>query len=298
VNTTLVVGGSGIFGRALVKRLADSGKQVRVMSRSPERCAELVRPGVEVVKGDLLDETSLAAALAGVSSVVAAAHSLVGRGKYSSEAVDGAGTERLIASAERSGVERLLYLSVHLASPEHSLDFWRTKARIESVLQASRLHTVALRPTAYMDFHADKLIGEPIRRGKPVMLFGSGTLARNFVAADDVAALAAHLLDRPEVRDETIDVGGPEELSSRDVVRTYEEHTGARAKVISLPLGLARSVAFLSKPFHPGVSRVLRTVVMAETQPQPFDYSALEARFGLRFRSLREWLASTPAQVA
>jgi uncharacterized protein YbjT (DUF2867 family) len=296
VTTTLIVGGSGIFGRALVKRLAESGKKVRVMSRVPERCADLVRPGVEVVKGDLLDEATLASACAGASSVVAAAHSLVGRGKYSSEAVDGEGTERLIATAKRSGVERLIYLSVHLASPEHSLDFWRTKARVESVLDASGLDTVTLRPTAYMDFHADKLIGEPIRRGKPVVLFGRGTQARNFVAADDVAALAQHLLDRPEIKSETIDVGGPEDLSSRDVVRTYEEHTGARARVVALPLGLARSVAVLSKPFHPGVSRVLRTVVMAETQPQPFDYAALESRFGLRFRSLREWLASAPAQ--
>jgi uncharacterized protein YbjT (DUF2867 family) len=298
LSTTLVVGGSGLFGRALVKRLADRGKPVRVMTRAPERCADLARPGVEIVRGDLIDEASLASACSGVSTVVAAAHSLVGRGKYSSEAVDGAGTERLIATAERSGVTRLLYLSVHLASPDHSLDLWRTKARIEAVLRASRLHTVALRPTAFMDFHADKLIGEPIRRGKPVVLFGRGTLARHFVAADDVAALAEHLLDRPEIRDESIDVGGPEALTNREVIQAYEEHTGLRARVVSLPLGLARGVAALSKPFHPGVSRVLRTVVMAETEPQPFDYAAFEARFGLRFRSLREWLASRPAQGA
>ena len=138
-----------------MKRLAESGKPVRVMTRAPERCVDLARPGVEVVKGDLLDEASLAAACSGVSAVVAAAHSLVGRGKYSSEAVDGAGTERLIATAKRSGVGRLLYLSVHLASPEHSLDFWRTKARVESVLDSSGLDTVTLRPTAFMEFHAE-----------------------------------------------------------------------------------------------------------------------------------------------
>ena len=74
MTTTLVVGGSGIFGRALVKRLVESGKAVRVMTRAPERCANLLQPGVEVVKGDLLDEATLASACTGVSSVVAAAH--------------------------------------------------------------------------------------------------------------------------------------------------------------------------------------------------------------------------------
>ena len=82
------------------------------------------------------------------------------------------------------------------------------------------------------------------------MLIGRANLARNFVAADDVAALAAHLLDRPGIKSETIDVGGPEDLSSRGVVR-HEDHVGARARVVALPLGVARSVAFLSKPFTP-----------------------------------------------
>lgn len=268
---------------------------MRVMTRTPERCEDLARQGVELVPGDLLDAASLENACKGVSSVVAAAHSLVGRGKYSSHVVDGAGSERLIAVAKQSGVNRMVYVSVHDAHPEHPIDFWRTKARVEQVVRTSGLNSVILRPTAFIDFHAEKLIGEPIRRGKPVVLFGKGSKARNFVAADDVAAFTKGLLERTDLQGETIDVGGPDTLSARDVVSTYEQHLGAKARVVALPLAMARSVSLLSRPLHPGVSRVLQTVIIAETNPPPFDYSAFAARFGVRFRSLREWLAERSA---
>src|SRR3712207_1487464 len=63
----LVTGATGTVGSELVRRLTDAGERVRALSRDPDRASKLLPDGVEVVRGDLADQASLRAALAGVS---------------------------------------------------------------------------------------------------------------------------------------------------------------------------------------------------------------------------------------
>jgi uncharacterized protein YbjT (DUF2867 family) len=285
----LVVGGSGILGRALVPQLRASERRVRIMTRDPDKC----RPSdssVEVVRGDLLDEESVMSACDGVDTIIASVQSLLGVGRYRSASVDGDGMERLIRIARARGVARFLYLSVHGARVDHPIDFWRTKARIERILRESGLSHVTLRPTAFMELHADQLVGDPVRQGKRVPLIGSGANPRNFVAAEDVARVALRVLDDETIQGETIDVGGPENPTTLEVVRLYEEVVHRPARVLPLPLRVARAIAWAARPFHEGVSRALSTAVVAETTPQTFDCAPMIERFGVRPRSLREFL--------
>lgn len=61
----LIVGGSGTLGSLLVKRLLAAGEPVRVMTRNPDKLAGHDRVVLEVVRGDILDPASLAAAASG-----------------------------------------------------------------------------------------------------------------------------------------------------------------------------------------------------------------------------------------
>ena len=65
----LIVGGTGALGSATARRLLAKGTAVRVMTRTPEKAAELQKLGAEVVQGDLLDKASLAQACRGVEKV-------------------------------------------------------------------------------------------------------------------------------------------------------------------------------------------------------------------------------------
>ena len=51
----LVIGGQGMLGRPVVRRLLKEGFEVRVMARQPEKAAAKLPDGVEVVLGDLQD---------------------------------------------------------------------------------------------------------------------------------------------------------------------------------------------------------------------------------------------------
>ena len=67
----LITGVTGHQGGAVARALKSSGFRLRGMTRKPESepAAALARDGVEIVKGDLDDETTLRRALAGAWGV-------------------------------------------------------------------------------------------------------------------------------------------------------------------------------------------------------------------------------------
>ena len=64
-----VTGGTGLIGRALVKRLVGRGDQVVALARSDAAASDLAGLGADVARGDLLDERALAEGLRGVIAV-------------------------------------------------------------------------------------------------------------------------------------------------------------------------------------------------------------------------------------
>jgi uncharacterized protein YbjT (DUF2867 family) len=247
--------------------------------------------GAEVVRGDLLDQASVARACSGADRVVAAAHSLFGRGREASVHVDGRGHRHLIDAAKAAHVRHFVYTSVYDSGPAcRGVPFFRIKFEVEDHLRGSGLSYTILRPTAFMEVHAHALIGEPIlRRGKTV-LFGRGESPRNFVAVDDVAQFVMRAVLDPSLAGQTVNVGGPENLTSMEVVALYERMAGRRANVTRVPVPLLRLASLLTRPFHPGLSQAIRASVIADTTDQRFDVGSLPERFSIQLTRLEDWM--------
>ena len=285
----LVVGATGNLGRKVVRSLRASGEQVRAMTRVISKGDELKSLGAQPVRGDLTDPESLDFALRGARAVVLAAHSILGRGAESSEAVDYEGHRALIDRAKDAGVEHIIYTSVIGASRNHPIDFWRTKARVEEHLQDSGIGFTIIRAAAFMEVHAYLLIGKAVVEGKRVTLTGKGTNPRNFVAAEDVAKVVMGALKVPALRGETIDVGGPENLTAHQVVEVFEKVSGRKARIRHVPITMLRVMARVMKPVHPGVSRIMRVAIQDETADQTFDPSLLRTKIPITLTSLEQW---------
>ena len=288
----LLVGATGTLGGHVARQLLDKGHRVRAMTRDPARASALRAAGADVVRGDLRDIESLRAATRGVRAVVSASHSILGARSSSSARVDDEGQRALIAAATDAGVGHFVYLSALGASHSHPVDFWRTKERIERHLEASTLCSTIIRPSAFMEMHAYELIGKAVMKGKRVVLFGPGNNPRNFVAAADVATLVVRVLEDERLRGSTIEIGGPENLTSREVVATFERVAGAKAKVTHVPLPVLRAFSQLLTPVHQGVSRILKATSVAETTDQRFDAAPLLARIPMTLTRLEDWARS------
>jgi uncharacterized protein YbjT (DUF2867 family) len=285
----LIVGGSGSLGRATAKLLLARGSRVRVMTRSPDEAGALIQEGAEIVRGDLLDAKSLASACRGADQVLAAAHSIFGRGRQSSIHVDDQGHRELIAAANSAGVRRFIYTSAYANGPSaRRVPFFRIKAELEKAVIASGMRYTILRPTAFMEPHAHTLVGLPVAQKGKVMIFGDGTTPRNFVAPEDVARVAEIALTGDALEGESIDIGGPENLTTMNVIRLYERLSERTSRVTHLPLGLPRLLAPLAHPFHPGLGQILALAALSD-EDQSFDAEPLARRLSLQWTGLEAW---------
>jgi len=108
MDTTLVIGGSGFLGSALVEQLRQRGNAVRVLDTRAHP-----DPQVESIVGDIRKIEDVERACAGVDTVFQCA-SLVDWGPRQRQLlhdINVHGNQNVIAACQRSGVPRLIYTS-------------------------------------------------------------------------------------------------------------------------------------------------------------------------------------------
>ncbi len=259
------------------------------MTRTQSKADDLKKRGAAIVKGDLRDPESLEFAVRGVTTVISATHSMLGKGESASDLVDDEGLRALIDNARLAGAANFIFVSVFGASLDHPVDFWRTKARMERYLRESGMAFTIIRPTAFMEMHAQELIGKFVFKGQRVLLFGAGRNPRNFVAAGDVAELVVRAVDDFGMRGEVIEIGGPENLTDRQAIAAFERASGKKAKVSSVPIPFLKLVSLGLGKIHPGISRIIRSGIVAETTDQMFDPGELLSRTSMSLTKLDDF---------
>ena len=293
----LIVSGNSNLGSAVARRLLGRGEKVRGLVRSREKGEGLRQLGAEVVIGDLRDRASLARACRGAEKVVAAAHSILGRGSEASKYVDLQGHKDLIDAARKEGVGQFVYTSAYKFGGVYEDNaFFQIKYEVEDYLRISGLGYTILRPTHFMESHAERFIGKPIMETGKVTLFGRGENRRNFIAADDVAQIVVRVLEDTAHRGEIIDVGGTDNPTNMEIVRLYEEQLGRSVKVSHVPLGVLKVMHRLIRPFHPGLSQIMHAAVIGDTTDQTFDPTEMLDRFPMELRSVEEFVRERAAR--
>jgi len=273
----LVAGGTGTLGRHIVRLLVEQGHQVRVLTRERERARDL--PGeVEIVTGDVRTATDVAAAVRGCRTVISAVHGFIGSGNPSPEAIDRDGNRVLMGAAAEAGVEHLVLMSVHGASPEHPMSLHRAKYAAEQALQASGLRFTIIRATAFLETWVT-VIGGTLSDQGHALVFGPGRNPINFVSVRDVAAVVALSVQDPSMSNEIVEIGGPEDLGFVTLAERLVEASGKPARIKHIPLLMLRVMAVLARPFSPGFARQARAAVTMNTMDMTCDAKALRARF-------------------
>ena len=268
----VVAGGTGTLGTRLVPRLAASGFEVRVLAREPGSARHLCGPGVQMVRGDVRDPDTIAAAVDGAATVISAVSGFAGTGGVSPASVDQAGNASLIASAARAGATFVL-VSVVGASPAHPFGLFRAKHAAEETLRASGIPWTIVRATAFMETWA-AIMDQTLQATGKILVFGRGDNPVNFVSATDVAALVARAVTGPGRRGEILEIGGPDNLTLNQVAILLQQTRGSRVPVQHIPRSALRAMAWLTTGFKPTLARRARAAVAMDTLDMTFDSSA------------------------
>ena len=104
----VVAGGTGRLGHLVAARLASRGLPIRVLTRTPAAAGDLADIGIDLVRADVREPSSLAAAVRGACVVVSAVQGFAGSGHVSPASVDRDGNINLIDAAGLAGAHVVL----------------------------------------------------------------------------------------------------------------------------------------------------------------------------------------------
>jgi len=268
----LIAGGTGTLGTQVVRLLTARGREVRILTRDPARALHLEGDLVEVTAGDVRDLHAVEQAASGAGTVISAIQGFAGAGNPDPRTVDGHGNSNLIQAARTGGAEHFILVSVQGAAPDHPMELFRMKYQAEQELKASGLEWTIVRPTAYMETWGT-LIGKPLIETGKTRIFGRGDNPINFVSAHDVARIVELAVIEGDMRGETVEVGGPENLSMKDVTQIFESVTGKSGAKSHVPLPMMRLMSVLMRPVNPMLARQIQAGVVMDTQDMSFDPS-------------------------
>ena len=233
----LVTGATGYVGGRLIPSLLQAGYRLRAMGRSVEKlsCRPWAHhPHVQLVKGDVLDASSLEAAAAGCDAAYYLVHSMIAQKGRFAEA-DRAAARNMVAAAEAAGIKRIIYLG-GLAEAKHGNLSEHLTSRIEvaRILQSGRVPTTDLRaPMIVGSGSASFEIMRYLVEHLPVMTTPRWVRSLNQpIAISNVIGYLAGCLEHPETTGETYDIGGPDIMTYHRLLEIYAEEAGLRKRVI------------------------------------------------------------------
>lgn len=228
----VVFGATGQVGRAVVAGLRAGGHPVRAVSRSPEAACRVLAPGTDVVRADLRDPRSVAAAVTGAEAVLVLSPHAPDQHELQAGLVD---------AARGAGVDRAVKLSALDAavSPRSPSPVGVLHWRTERHLRGSGVPWAVVRPTPFMQNTTDWL-ATGVRFGRLLLPMGHARIA--LVDAADVAAVlvAALVGDAPTGR--IYVVSGPRSLPLQEVAAELGQATGQRLRYRPVPSRVAAAM--------------------------------------------------------
>lgn len=292
--TALVTGATGFLGGHLAATLVSRGYRVRALSRRTSGLDVLERLGVEVVRGDLADLSSLVRAASGVAIVVHAAGRVSDWGpREAFLAANAEGTRNVVAACREAGVSRLVHLSsltvlglprdgrvvseeTPTALPCRGDFYTESKLAGERIVRGAHgtwgLSTTVIRPGAIWgpgDPNVVPRIVRLLRRGAmPYVDGGRNLLGLSYV--DNLVLGLVLAAEAEKAAGQLYHVTDGEEVTAREAIDAIADALGVARPRVSLPRCAVLGAAVLVE----ASASVLRS-----SHPPPLT------RYGVRFVS-------------
>jgi dihydroflavonol-4-reductase len=312
---TLVTGGSGFIGGALVDALVSAGRPVRALARSADAARALRGRGAEPASGDVLDPGSLVRAMEGCSVVYHAAgvNTFCLADPTPMERVNVEGSGNVIAAAATASVGKVIYTSSAAAigevpgtvgneSSRHRGWFLSEYERTKYEAELRVLHDAG-------DRGVDVVCVSPSSVQGPGRLHGTARLLLQYLngrmkfAVDtrisflDIAdCTAGHLLAEQRGRPGERYVLNGATLTIRELISLVAGTSGIERRVIWLPGRAAMAAAVMieagaraARRKPPICREMMRTLLNGHT----YDGSRAERELGLHYTPVKDTITRT-----
>jgi uncharacterized protein YbjT (DUF2867 family) len=281
MNRVLVLGGTGLLGAPVARRLQADGFGVRLLARDPGKAGEMFER-VEIVPGDVGDIASLERAMEGCTGV----HVSVGG------PVDQISAENVAALAPRLGVARITYVSGSTVSEENGwFPMTAQKLAAEKAIRACGVAYTIFCPTWPME-----QLPRFARGGQP-LLIGDQPTPYPWFAADDMARMVSAAYQTEAAANKRLFVHGPEVITTLEALERYcrafhPEVESVPVMPIEAAMTSAESTGNQMLGFFAGLMAYFEKV------GEPGDPTEANQLLGAPATTLEAWIAARLASAA
>ncbi|HEY43467.1 MAG TPA: NAD-dependent epimerase/dehydratase family protein [Anaerolineae bacterium] len=251
----LVTGGAGFIGRAVLRRLIEFGFSVRTLLQPSNRSPSLPKGvPVDVTLAGLTDRRGVRASLVGIDTVI---HLAGIEGQSGSDfwlASEVEGTHTIAEAASEAGIRRLIFLSHIGADQGSAYPTMQMKAMAEEHIRACNVPYTILRTAILFGRHDNFTTSLAMLLGISPLFFpipGNGSTLLQPLWVDDLATAITWALDEPSTLGKTIEIGGPEYISFKLIVRMIMKASSAPRILLPTRQPYLRAGAWLMEKLMP-----------------------------------------------
>ncbi|MCX6999447.1 MAG: NAD(P)H-binding protein [Candidatus Sumerlaeota bacterium] len=232
----LVTGATSHTGSRLVKRLVERQQQVRCLVHSPQNTGCLPVGGVEIIQGDLREESHVCIALKNISILISVAHISF--------------APALIPLCREAGVNRVIFMSSTRRYTKFPCESSAQVIEAEEAILRSGLNYTILRPSMIYggpeDNNITRLVRQ-IRRHRIFPLFGSGANLIQPVFVWDLVEAIFYCVEHQETSGKDYTLAGPEPITYRRAVEIIAAALEKKIILVPVPLSLCILLAGIYK---------------------------------------------------
>jgi len=236
-SVVLLMGGTGYVGGRLIALLEQQSVILRCLARNPDKLRPLVKESTQIVRGDVLDPSSLDEAMQSVHTAYYLVHLMSSSKAFEKE--DRQAATNFADAAKKAGVRRIIYLGGlgDNADPKLSPHL-RSRHEVGDILRTSGVETIEFRAslvigTGSLSFDLVQSLTDRL----PVMLCPSWLTTRTQpIAVDDVLAYLMAAKNLPPGGSRIFEIGSPDVTTYGDMIREYARQKGLRRWLISVPI--------------------------------------------------------------
>ncbi len=278
----LLTGATGYIGGRLLRSLEARGYRLRCLTRRPEVLRQGAPADREVMQGDVLERASLDAAMSGVANAYYLVHSMGAAGSF--EEADREAAQNFAAAAQTADVARIIYLGGLGREEEDLSPHLRSRQEVGRILKQSGIQVIEFRASIVIG--SGSLSFEMIRSlvdRLPFMVTPKWVrVIAQPIAIDDLLEYLVAALALPQSASHVYEIGGADQVSYADIMRTYARLRGRPLRMVEVPVLSPYVSSLWLGLITPLYARIGRKLIESIVHPTVVRDDAARQAFAIR----------------